>query len=154
MASAAAYPGRAIVGGKEGQGTVSEESRNQPWDGALRGILQGQGLAASEDALSGIITVDSYANILNRQASEPLQTQLVSINYARASGLVPTIQKLLPTACPVHPSSPNQPRNAPPSATARDARSRLARTGPAGSRFAFRSPCRRSGPCVGRGMLE
>src|SRR5689334_2030643 len=95
IASFAAFSGRTIVVGKDVSGTVTAEVRNQPWDVALRAILQGQGLAASEDPISGIITVDSYANILNRQASEPLQTQLVSINYARANALVPTIQQLL-----------------------------------------------------------
>ncbi|MGH7488020.1 MAG: type II secretion system protein GspD, partial [bacterium] len=69
------------------------------------------GLAASEDAISGIITVDSYANILNRQASEPLQTQLVSINYARATALVPTIQSLLQKDCPQVPTSGNVTNN-------------------------------------------
>jgi type IV pilus assembly protein PilQ len=93
--------------GKDVAGTVTAEIRNQPWDVALRAILSGQGLAASEDAVSGIITVDSYANILNRQASEPLVTQLVSINYARAGGLVPTIQQLLQKDCPQIPSSGN-----------------------------------------------
>lgn len=113
IASFAAFSGRTIVVGKDVSGTVTAEVRNQPWDVALRAILQGQGLAASEDAMSGIITVDSYANILNRQASEPLQTQLVSINYARATALVPTIQQLLQKDCPQGtgvggaPSSPN-----------------------------------------------
>ncbi|HJQ09662.1 MAG TPA: AMIN domain-containing protein [Gemmatimonadaceae bacterium] len=99
IASFAAFSGRTIVVGKDVSGTVTAEVRNQPWDVALRAILNGQGLAASEDAISGIITVDSYANILNRQASEPLQTQLVSINYARATNLVPTIQQLLQKDC-------------------------------------------------------
>jgi type IV pilus assembly protein PilQ len=112
IASFAAFSGRTIVVGKDVQGTVTAEIRNQPWDVALRAILQGQGLAASEDALSGIITVDSYANILNRQASEPLQTQLISINYARASALVPTIQSLLQKDCPQAPSSGNVTSNA------------------------------------------
>ena len=113
IASFAAFSGRTIVVGKDVSGTVTAEVRNQPWDVALRAILNGQGLAASEDAMSGIITVDSYANILNRQASEPLQTQLVSINYARATALVPTIQALLQKDCPQGtgaggaPSSPN-----------------------------------------------
>jgi type IV pilus assembly protein PilQ len=107
IASFAAFSGRTIVVGKEVSGTVTAEIRNQPWDVALRAILQGQGLAASEDALSGIITVDSYANILNRQASEPLQTQLISINYARAHMLVPTIQQLRQKDCPQVPSSGN-----------------------------------------------
>jgi len=119
IASFAAFSGRTIVVGKDVIGTVTAEIRNQPWDVALRAILQGQGLAASEDAISGIITVDSYANILNRQASEPLQTQLVSINYARASGLVPTIQQLLQKDCPQIPSSGNVASNARPSCAAR-----------------------------------
>ena len=99
IASFAAFSGRTIVVGKDVSGTITAEVKNQPWDVALRAILQGQGLAASEDPISGIITVDSYTNILNRQASEPLQTQLVSINYARASNLVPTIQQLLQKDC-------------------------------------------------------
>ena len=119
IASFAAFSGRTIVVGKDVLGTVTAEIRNQPWDVALRAILQGQGLAASEDALSGIITVDSYANILNRQASEPLQTQLVSINYARAMALVPTIQSLLQKDCPQIPSSGNVTSNARPSCIAR-----------------------------------
>ncbi|HVS60053.1 MAG TPA: AMIN domain-containing protein [Gemmatimonadaceae bacterium] len=119
IASFAAFSGRTIVVGKDVAGTVTAEIRNQPWDVALRAILQGQGLAASEDAISGIITVDSYANILNRQASEPLQTQLVSINYARASGLVPTIQQLLQKDCPTIPSSGNVISNARPTCAAR-----------------------------------
>jgi type IV pilus assembly protein PilQ len=107
IASFAAFSGRTIVVGKDVNGTVTAEIRNQPWDVALRAILSGQGLAASEDFISGIITVDSYANILNRQASEPLQTQLISINYARAHMLVPTIQQLLQKDCPTVPSSGN-----------------------------------------------
>ena len=110
IASFAAFSGRTIVVGKDVNGTVTAEVKNQPWDVALRAILSGQGLAASEDPVSGIITVDSYANILNRQASEPLVTQLVSINYARAHMLVPTIQQLLQKDCLANaqiPSSPN-----------------------------------------------
>jgi type IV pilus assembly protein PilQ len=119
IASFAAFSGRTIVVGKDVTGTVTAEIRNQPWDVALRAILQGQGLAASEDAISGIITVDSYANILNRQASEPLQTQLVSINYARAHMLVPTIQQLLQKDCPQISSSQNVVSNARQSCVAR-----------------------------------
>ena len=107
IASFAAFSGRTIVVGKDVTGTITAEVKNQPWDVALRAILQGQGLAASEDPISGIITVDSYANILNRQASEPLQTQLISINYARASNLVPTVQQLLQKDCPQIPTSGN-----------------------------------------------
>jgi type IV pilus assembly protein PilQ len=119
IASFAAFAGRTIVVGKDVAGTVTAEVKNQPWDVALRAILSGQGLAASEDLISGIITVDSYNNILNRQASEPLQTQLVSINYARAGALVPTIQSLLQKDCPQVPTSGNVVNNARPNCVAR-----------------------------------
>jgi type IV pilus assembly protein PilQ len=119
IASFAAFAGRTIVVGKDVAGTVTAEVKNQPWDVALRAILSGQGLAASEDLISGIITVDSYNNILNRQASEPLQTQLVSINYARAGALVPTIQSLLQKDCPQVPTSGNVVSNARPNCVAR-----------------------------------
>jgi len=119
IASFAAFSGRTIVVGKDVTGTVTAEIRNQPWDVALRAILQGQGLAASEDAISGIITVDSYSNIINRHASEPLATQLISINYARAVNLVPTVQQLLQKDCPTVPSSGNTVNNARPNCVAR-----------------------------------
>ena len=44
--------------------------------------------------------MDSYANILAKQASEPLTTQLVSINYANAGSLVETVRSLLSKDCP------------------------------------------------------
>src|SRR3954463_16691675 len=122
IASFAAFSGRTIVVGKDVTGTITAEVKNQPWDVALRAILQGQGLAASEDPISGIITVDSYSNILNRQASEPLQTQLVSINYARATNLVPTVQQLLQKDCLANaqiPSSGNVQNNSRPNCVAR-----------------------------------
>ncbi|HVF39515.1 MAG TPA: AMIN domain-containing protein [Gemmatimonadaceae bacterium] len=99
IAAFAAFSGRTIVVGKDVSGTVTAEIKNQPWDVALRAILQGQGLAAAEDAISGIITVDSYKNIASKQASEPLVTQLVAINYASAASLVPTLTNLLARDC-------------------------------------------------------
>ena len=99
LAAFGGFSGRTIVVGKDVQGTVTAEIKDQPWDVALQAILQSQGLAASEDA-SGIITVDSYQNILQKQASEPLTTQIIKINYAKAAQLVPTIQGLLSKDCP------------------------------------------------------
>jgi type IV pilus assembly protein PilQ len=100
LAAFAAFSGRTIVVGREVQGTVTAEIRDQPWDVALQSILSAQQLAASEDQY-GIITVDSYANIQAKQASEPLVTQMVSINYAHASTLVATVKSLLGRDCKV-----------------------------------------------------
>ncbi|HEX2723786.1 MAG TPA: secretin N-terminal domain-containing protein [Gemmatimonadaceae bacterium] len=99
IAAFAAFSGRTIVVGKDVAGTITAEIKNQPWDVALRAILQGQGLAAAEDPISGIITVDSYKNIASKQASEPLVTQMVAVNYASASSLVQTLQGLLARDC-------------------------------------------------------
>jgi len=110
IAAFATFSGRTIVVGKDVTGTVTAEIKNQPWDVALRAILQGQGLAASEDALTGIITVDSYKNIASKQASEPLVTQLVAVNYAHAGSLVGTLTGLLSKDCTPGsvPQSPGQ----------------------------------------------
>jgi type IV pilus assembly protein PilQ len=98
LAAFAAFSGRTIIVGRDVQGTVTAEIRDQPWDVALQSILSAQQLAASEDQY-GIITIDSYKNIQAKQASEPLITQLVSINYASAASLVPTVQSLLARDC-------------------------------------------------------
>lgn len=98
IAAFALFSGRTIVVGKGVTGTVTAEVRDQPWDVALRAILQSQGLAAKEDA-DGIITVDSFDNIGKQQASEPLTTQIVSVNYARASSLIASIHSLLSKDC-------------------------------------------------------
>ncbi|MBC7788513.1 MAG: AMIN domain-containing protein [Anaerolineae bacterium] len=98
LSAFAAFSGRTIVVGKGVSGTVTAEVRDQPWDVALRAILQSQGFAAQEEA-SGIISVDSYANIASQQALEPLATQIIPVNYARASSLVETIKNLLAKDC-------------------------------------------------------
>lgn len=99
IAAFATFAGRTIVVGKDVQGMVTAEIRNQPWDVALRAILEGQGLAAAEDPVTGIITVDSYANIATRQSVEPLVTRMIPINYARASSLAATLQQMLARDC-------------------------------------------------------
>jgi type IV pilus assembly protein PilQ len=96
----AVFSGRTIVVGKGVTGNVSAEVRDQPWDVALRAILTSQGLAAKEDQ-DGIISVDSYVNIAAQQAAEPLSTRIISVNYARASSLAPTIEGLLSKECAV-----------------------------------------------------
>lgn len=103
IAGFAVFSGRTIVVGKGVQGTVSAEVRDQPWDVALRAILSSQGYAAKEDQ-DGIISVDSYENIAKQQATEPVTTRIISVNYARASSLVSTVKTLLSKDCP--PSAP------------------------------------------------
>ena len=87
IANFATFSGRSIITGKDITGTVTAEIRDQPWDVAFNAILASQGLAASE-LPGGIIRVDSRANLVAQDSTEPLTTRLVKINYARASALV------------------------------------------------------------------
>ena len=98
IAAFSSFSGRTIVVGKGVTGSVSAEVRDQPWDVALRAILQAQGLAMTEER-SGILSVDSYANLAAQRALEPLSTQIVAINYARAGSLVETVKTLLSKDC-------------------------------------------------------
>ena len=98
LAAFSTFAGRTIVVGKGVKGEVTAELRDQPWDVALRAILQSQGLAAQEDA-TGIITVDSYENIAAQQALEPLTTEIIPVNYAKAGSLTETVKGLLAKDC-------------------------------------------------------
>lgn len=100
LAGFATFSGRTIVVGRDVSGTVTAEIKDQPWDIALKAILEAQGLAASEEP-SGIISVDSYKNILAKQSSEPVTTQMVNVNYVSAASLVTTVRGLLYKECPV-----------------------------------------------------
>jgi type IV pilus assembly protein PilQ len=99
IAAFATFAGRTIVVGKDVEGSVTAEIRDQPWDVALRAILRAQGLDAREDPGTGIIVVDSYQNVGTRVSTEPLVTQMVRLNYARASSLLPTVMGLLSRDC-------------------------------------------------------
>jgi len=98
IATFATFAGRSIVVGKNVSGTVTAEILDKPWDVALQALLQAQGLAATEDP-SGIISVDSYSALAANQALEPVITQIVNVNYAKAASLVPTVRALLARDC-------------------------------------------------------
>lgn len=98
LAHFSAFSGRTFITGSGVQGNVRfTEIVNQPWDVALSKVLAANGLQAVEDS-TGIITVDTYKNLADRVAAEPLVTQMVPVNYARASALAGTIRQLI-AAC-------------------------------------------------------
>ncbi|HEY0779968.1 MAG TPA: AMIN domain-containing protein [Gemmatirosa sp.] len=98
IAAFAAFSGRTIIAGRDVSGTVTAEIKDQPWDVALRALLGAQGLAATEDRY-GIITIDSWRNLATVRSVEPLATQIVDVNYAKASALIPVVQSLLSRDC-------------------------------------------------------
>lgn len=90
LASFAEFTGRSIVPGSGVQGSVTAEIRNQPWDVALETILSAHRLAAREMP-SGIIRVDAYEQLRERETQEPLVTQTWRINYVPVNELVQTL---------------------------------------------------------------
>jgi type IV pilus assembly protein PilQ len=94
MAGFAALSGKSIILGKDIEGYVTADVRNQPWDVAFQVILEAQGLDAIEDP-PGIIRVDSRAALVARDSTEPLETRIVPVNYARAAALQPVLQSIV-----------------------------------------------------------
>ncbi|MBA2244505.1 MAG: AMIN domain-containing protein [Gemmatimonadetes bacterium] len=93
LSAFAEFTGRSIVPGAGVTGTVTAEIRDQPWDIALRTILQAYGLAAVE-LPSGIIRVDAIERLREREVQEPLVTQSFRVNYVPAAELVTTLTGL------------------------------------------------------------
>jgi type IV pilus assembly protein PilQ len=90
----AAFSGRSIILGKEVEGFVTAQIRNQPWDVAFQAILSSQGLSAVEEP-SGIIRVDNPAVLAQRDSLEPLTTKIVRVNYVRAGAMIPALGAVL-----------------------------------------------------------
>jgi type IV pilus assembly protein PilQ len=99
VTSFAVFSGRTIVVGKSVTGLVTANVKDQPWDVAMRSILQSQGLSAVEDPATGILTVDSYINIAARAQVEPLFTRVITVNYAKAETMANTVKALLGAGC-------------------------------------------------------
>ena len=88
------FAGISIVPGSEVSGIVSADIRDQPWDEALRVILDAHGLAARE-LENGILRVDNIENLNRREDVEPLETRVFHISYAPAADVLPAAQSLL-----------------------------------------------------------
>lgn len=90
----AEFAGISIVPGADVSGIVSADIRDQPWDEALRVILDSHGLAARE-LENGILRVDDIENLTRREDVEPLETGVFHMSYATAADLLPAAQSLL-----------------------------------------------------------
>ncbi|HVZ48476.1 MAG TPA: AMIN domain-containing protein, partial [Gemmatimonadaceae bacterium] len=95
----ASFSGRTIVVGPSVTGTVRATIVDQPWDVALKSILDPYGLAAVEDSVTGILSVDSYKNLADRAAVEPLFTHVIQVNYTKADVMATTVRSLLGAGC-------------------------------------------------------
>jgi type IV pilus assembly protein PilQ len=113
LASFAAFANRTIIPSRDVQGLqgagggggagnqqikITAEITNQPWDVAMRAILNANGFDAVQDE-NGIIIVDTYEHILARQSTEQLSTRTVRLNYAKAWSVAELLKPRLTRDC-------------------------------------------------------
>lgn len=90
----AAFAGRSIVSGADVQGRVSAEIRDQPWDVALRTLLDAYGLVSREQD-GGIILVERAGTLMEQEAVLPLETMVLRATYIEADELQNLVMPLL-----------------------------------------------------------
>jgi len=113
LASFAAFANRTIIPSRDVQGLqgagggggagnqqikITAEITNQPWDVAMRAILNANGFDAVQDE-NGIIIVDTYEHILARQSTEQLSTRTVRLNYAKSWSVAELLKPRLTRDC-------------------------------------------------------
>jgi type IV pilus assembly protein PilQ len=98
LAAFAAFSGRTIIPAKDVTGNVTAEISNQPWDVAMRAILNANGFDAVEDQ-NGIIIVDTFLHLVSRQNAEPLATRTIRLNYARSNSVAQMVLQRLSRDC-------------------------------------------------------
>jgi type II secretory pathway component GspD/PulD (secretin) len=90
----ASFSGVSIVAGAGVDGLVTADINDQPWDVALEAILASLGLFAVEQE-SGIIRVQSMADLADQETVEPIVTRSYRLSFARASEIQGAVTPLL-----------------------------------------------------------
>jgi type IV pilus assembly protein PilQ len=99
LAMFASYSRRTILPSKNVSGNVTANIINQPWDVALRAVMNANGYDVIVDD-RGIIIIDTFEAIAARQSTIPLQTRTVRLNYSRALSVQPMVSARLTRTCP------------------------------------------------------
>lgn len=84
------FTGTSIVLGEGVGGYVTADIRNQPWDVALRAILEAYGLGTRQIA-PGLLHVEPLERIAAQAAVEPLVTRVFRLRYASAASMAQTL---------------------------------------------------------------
>ena len=96
----ATFTGRTILPSKNVSGAVTANIVNLPWDVALKEVMNANGYDVTVNP-DGVIVIDTFENLAQRQATIPLQTRSVRLNYARASAVSQMVQVRLTRTCPI-----------------------------------------------------
>ncbi len=80
----AEFSGRSIVAGAGVEGTLSAEIRDQPWDVALRTLVETYGFVIREEE-GGIIRIEDAAQLFENEAVLPPATRSFRLSYVEAA---------------------------------------------------------------------
>jgi type IV pilus assembly protein PilQ len=94
----ASFTNRTILPSRNVTGTVSATIINQPWDVALKEVMNANGYDVTVNP-DGVIVVDTFEAIAARQATIPLITRNVRLNYAHAISVQPMVAQRLSRTC-------------------------------------------------------
>ncbi|HWH53368.1 MAG TPA: AMIN domain-containing protein [Gemmatimonadaceae bacterium] len=100
LAIFSAFTGRTILPSRGVNGTITASVNNLPWDVALKEIMNANGYDVTVNP-DGVIVIDTFENVLARQATTPLETRTIRLNYARANAAAPMILPRLTRSCPI-----------------------------------------------------
>ena len=95
MAAFAEFSGRSILLGRNVNAVIWAEIKDQPWDVALREILDINGLQAQEDEQTGMIRIVNPIEVAARDSLQPRQTVIMSLNFKRASGIADVLRQTI-----------------------------------------------------------
>jgi type IV pilus assembly protein PilQ len=84
------FAGTSIVLGEGVKGRVTADIRNQPWDVALRAILEAYGFGTRQ-IVPGLLRVEPLARIAAQAEVEPLVTRVFRLRYVPAESLAQTL---------------------------------------------------------------
>lgn len=98
LAQFAAFSGRTIIPAKGVDGTITAEIIDQPWDVAMKAILNANGFDAVQFP-SGIIIVNTLEALAARPRFEALQTRTARLNYTPAGAVAEALRPRLSRDC-------------------------------------------------------
>jgi type IV pilus assembly protein PilQ len=105
LAQFAAYARRTIIPAKGVTGDVTAEIKDQPWDVAMKVILNANGYDAVEDP-NGIIIVNTLEALAARPRTEALTTITLRFNYTAAAAVAEAVRGRLTRDCGTQSAGP------------------------------------------------
>jgi type IV pilus assembly protein PilQ len=100
LSAFAAYARRTIIPAKGVEATtITAEIKGQPWDVALKVILNANGLDVVEDASNGIMIVNTLEALAARPRLEALTTVTLRFNYTAAAAVAEAVRGRLTRDC-------------------------------------------------------